>query len=201
MIKTDQNAGHGVVFYFFLDWCEGGINKQCLTICLQIWFRDFNSLRTDDLQWTVFFSFLNISLKFLDLNVLYITMPMKRSSESSGRDGVFLIHSLTKTLCSSPEEIHTDFNGQTHFHQEDDSGVKSGNGATTHSKCGIINFGILLFCNNKIPSIFSHLSSPIFYKILHLKPLSLYIFLWKGFRYGQVKCDTDWPHGGATTTD
>ncbi|XP_051265713.1 DNA-binding protein RFX6 [Dicentrarchus labrax] len=50
-------------------------------------------------------------------------MPMKRSSESSTRDGVFLIHSLTKTLCSSPEE--TDFNKQTHFHQEDDSGIKS----------------------------------------------------------------------------
>ncbi|KAG8011508.1 DNA-binding protein RFX6 [Nibea albiflora] len=48
---------------------------------------------------------------------------MKRSSESSARDGVFLIHSLTKTLCSSPEE--TDFNKQTHFHQEDDSGIKS----------------------------------------------------------------------------
>ncbi|XP_054474931.1 DNA-binding protein RFX6 [Anoplopoma fimbria] len=52
-------------------------------------------------------------------------MPMKRSSESSARDGVFLIHSLTKTLCSSPEEIRTDFNGRTHFHQEDDSGIKS----------------------------------------------------------------------------
>ncbi|XP_031717554.1 DNA-binding protein RFX6 [Anarrhichthys ocellatus] len=52
-------------------------------------------------------------------------MPMKRSSESSARDGVFLIHSLTKTLCSSPEETRTDFNGQTHFHQEDDSGIKS----------------------------------------------------------------------------
>ncbi|XP_076613224.1 DNA-binding protein RFX6 [Chaetodon auriga] len=50
-------------------------------------------------------------------------MPMKRSSESSARDGVFLIHSLTKTLCSSPED--TDFNKQTHFHQEDDSGIKS----------------------------------------------------------------------------
>lgn len=69
-------------------------------------------------------------------------MPMKRSSESSGRDGVFLIHSLTKTLCSSPEEIHTDFNGQTHFHQEDDSGLKSG-------KRGIINVRILLFYNSK----------------------------------------------------
>ncbi|XP_045916336.1 DNA-binding protein RFX6 [Micropterus dolomieu] len=52
-------------------------------------------------------------------------MPMKRSSEGSARDGVFLIHSLTKTLCSSPEETRTDFNGQTHFHQEDDSGIKS----------------------------------------------------------------------------
>lgn len=52
---------------------------------------------------------------------------MKRSSESSARDGVFLIRSLTKTLCSSPEETCTDFNGRTHFHQEDDSGIKSGN--------------------------------------------------------------------------
>ncbi|XP_044024909.1 DNA-binding protein RFX6 isoform X1 [Siniperca chuatsi] len=52
-------------------------------------------------------------------------MPMKRSSESSATDGVFLIHSLTKTLGSSPEKTCTDFNGQTHFHQEDDSGIKS----------------------------------------------------------------------------
>ncbi|XP_026174728.1 DNA-binding protein RFX6 [Mastacembelus armatus] len=52
-------------------------------------------------------------------------MPMKRSNEGSGRDGVFFIHSLTKTLCGSPQEIHTDFNGQTQFHQEDDSAVKS----------------------------------------------------------------------------
>ncbi|KAL6096166.1 rfx6 [Pungitius sinensis] len=50
-------------------------------------------------------------------------MPMKRSSESSARDGVFLIHSLTKTLCSSPEE--TLYMGRTHFHQEEDSGIKS----------------------------------------------------------------------------
>ncbi|XP_028253550.1 DNA-binding protein RFX6 [Parambassis ranga] len=52
-------------------------------------------------------------------------MPMKRSSDSSARDGVFLLHSFTKTLCSSPEETHTDFNGRTHCHQEDDSGIKS----------------------------------------------------------------------------
>ncbi|XP_019964727.2 DNA-binding protein RFX6 [Paralichthys olivaceus] len=52
-------------------------------------------------------------------------MPMKRSSESSGRDGAFLIHSLTKTLCSSPDGKHTDFDGQTLFPQEDDSGIKS----------------------------------------------------------------------------
>ncbi|XP_067338653.1 DNA-binding protein RFX6 [Channa argus] len=52
-------------------------------------------------------------------------MPMKRSSESSGRDRVFLIHSLTKTVYSSPEEIHTGFNGQTCLPQDDDSGVKS----------------------------------------------------------------------------
>ncbi|XP_029352939.1 DNA-binding protein RFX6 [Echeneis naucrates] len=52
-------------------------------------------------------------------------MPMKRSSDSSGRDGVFLIHSLTKTLCSPPEETHRDFNGRTQFPLEDDSGIKS----------------------------------------------------------------------------
>nr|XP_043904644.1 DNA-binding protein RFX6 [Solea senegalensis] len=52
-------------------------------------------------------------------------MPMKRSSDSSARDGVFLIHSLTKSLCSSPEGKHADFNGQTHIPQEDDSGIKS----------------------------------------------------------------------------
>ncbi|XP_029133760.2 DNA-binding protein RFX6 [Labrus bergylta] len=53
-------------------------------------------------------------------------MPMKRScSENPARDGVFLIHSLTKTLCSSPEETHANFNKQTHFHLEDDSGIKS----------------------------------------------------------------------------
>ncbi|XP_068198787.1 DNA-binding protein RFX6 [Antennarius striatus] len=50
-------------------------------------------------------------------------MSMKRSSDSSARKGVFLIHSLTKTLCSSPEE--TNFNKKTHFQQEDDSGIKS----------------------------------------------------------------------------
>lgn len=59
---------------------------------------------------------------------------MKRSSESSARDGVFLIHSLTKTLCSSPEETRTDFNKQIHFHQEDDSGIKSGNEANIINK-------------------------------------------------------------------
>lgn len=56
-----------------------------------------------------------------------MTMPMKRSSESAARDGVFLIHSLTKTLCSSPEE--SDLKKQAPFHQEDDSGIKSGNEA------------------------------------------------------------------------
>ena len=53
-------------------------------------------------------------------------MPMKRSSESSARDEVFLIHSLNKTLCSSPEKALKDFNGQTELQQEDDSGIKSG---------------------------------------------------------------------------
>ncbi|XP_071762956.1 DNA-binding protein RFX6 [Centroberyx gerrardi] len=52
-------------------------------------------------------------------------MPMKRNSESSVRDGTFLIHSSAKTLCSSPVETHRDFIGQTHFQQEDDSGIKS----------------------------------------------------------------------------
>ncbi|XP_075315514.1 DNA-binding protein RFX6 [Odontesthes bonariensis] len=52
-------------------------------------------------------------------------MPMKRSSESSARDDVFLIQSFSKTLCSSSEKTHSDFNGQTPFHQEDDSGIKS----------------------------------------------------------------------------
>lgn len=66
-------------------------------------------------------------------------MPMKRSCESSAGDGVLLIHSLTKTLCSSPEE--TDFNTQTHFHQEDDSGIKSGNKETILNKLSVIAFG------------------------------------------------------------
>lgn len=56
-------------------------------------------------------------------------MPMKRSSESLTGDRGFLIQSLTKTLCSSPEEAHTDCKGQTHFHQEDDTGIKSGRSA------------------------------------------------------------------------
>lgn len=50
-------------------------------------------------------------------------MPMKRSSDSSGRNGVFLIHSLQKT-CDSPEGA--DLKTQTLFEQEDDSGIKSG---------------------------------------------------------------------------
>ncbi|XP_025754988.1 DNA-binding protein RFX6 isoform X3 [Oreochromis niloticus] len=50
---------------------------------------------------------------------------LSNSSESSTRDGVFLIHSLTRTLCNSPKETCSDFNGQTHFHQEDDCGIKS----------------------------------------------------------------------------
>ena len=58
-------------------------------------------------------------------------MPMKRSSESSGRDEAFLIHSLTQSLCSSPDAKHTEFNGQTLYPQEDDSGIKSGNEANS----------------------------------------------------------------------
>ncbi|XP_038128730.1 DNA-binding protein RFX6 [Cyprinodon tularosa] len=60
-------------------------------------------------------------------------MPMKRSSESSTRSEMFLIHSFTKTLRSSSEETHSDFNGQTPFHQEDDSGIKSEDGNETPS--------------------------------------------------------------------
>ncbi|KAM4633301.1 DNA-binding protein RFX6 [Polymixia lowei] len=56
-------------------------------------------------------------------------MPMKRSSESSIGDGPYLINSSTKKFCSSPELLHTeehsDFNGQKHFDEEDDSGIKS----------------------------------------------------------------------------
>lgn len=52
-----------------------------------------------------------------------MTMPIKRSSDSSGRNGVFLIHSLPKT-CGSPEEA--DLKTQTLFEQEDDCGIKSG---------------------------------------------------------------------------
>lgn len=103
--------------------------------CVQSW---FTVLRTNEPQWTVVvFFFFHCRLTSVFLFFLFfgwfvspllfdVTMPMKRSSESSARDGVFLIHSLTKTLCSSPEETRTDFNKQTHFHQEDDSGIKSG---------------------------------------------------------------------------
>lgn len=48
-------------------------------------------------------------------------MPQKRSSEPSAQDEVFLIHSLSKSLCGSTEE--TDLKK----HQEEDSGIKSGN--------------------------------------------------------------------------
>ncbi|XP_075869151.1 DNA-binding protein RFX6 isoform X2 [Nelusetta ayraudi] len=51
-----------------------------------------------------------------------MTMPMKRSSDSSGRNGVFLIHPLPKT-CSSPDGA--DLKTQALFQQEDDSGIKS----------------------------------------------------------------------------
>lgn len=66
---------------------------------------------------------------------------MKRSSESScdRDDRVFLIRSLTKTLCGSPEETHRDFNGQTRFAQEDDSGIKSGKRAKTLRLFCLIN--------------------------------------------------------------
>ncbi|XP_076024141.1 DNA-binding protein RFX6 [Genypterus blacodes] len=52
-------------------------------------------------------------------------MPMKRNNESSAREGVFLIHSLNKTLVSSKEDNRTHLNGHTHFHQEEDFGIKS----------------------------------------------------------------------------
>ncbi|XP_054617948.1 DNA-binding protein RFX6 [Dunckerocampus dactyliophorus] len=48
-----------------------------------------------------------------------VTMPMKRSREASATDGLFPVHSFTKTL----EENH--LNGRSLFHQEDDSGIKS----------------------------------------------------------------------------
>ncbi|XP_034018353.1 DNA-binding protein RFX6 [Thalassophryne amazonica] len=60
-------------------------------------------------------------------------MPMKRHRETSAGDGALLIHSLTKTVCSSPEETRTHFNGLTHFHQEEDSGIKSENSNDTPS--------------------------------------------------------------------
>lgn len=75
---------------------------------------------------------------------------MKRSSESAARDGVFLIQSLTKTLCSLPEE--SDLKKQASFHQEDDSGIKSGNKAGVQVYCCpetlIINASLInmLFC-------------------------------------------------------
>ncbi|CAG00146.1 unnamed protein product, partial [Tetraodon nigroviridis] len=50
-------------------------------------------------------------------------MPLKRSSETSAQDELFLIHSLTKSLCSSPEEAHLE--KRSLLHQEDDSGIKS----------------------------------------------------------------------------
>lgn len=60
-------------------------------------------------------------------------MPMKRNSSNSDasvRNGLLLIQSLTRTLCESAEDKHTDLNGQTQFSREDDSGIKSGNKAT-----------------------------------------------------------------------
>lgn len=56
---------------------------------------------------------------------IFMTMPLKRSSETHAQDEVFLIHSLTKSLCSSPED--TDLKKQSLLQQEDDSGIKSGN--------------------------------------------------------------------------
>ncbi|XP_024912584.1 DNA-binding protein RFX6 [Cynoglossus semilaevis] len=55
-------------------------------------------------------------------------MPMKRNSSNSDasvRNGLLLIQSLTRTLCESAEDKHTDLNGQTQFSREDDSGIKS----------------------------------------------------------------------------
>lgn len=52
-------------------------------------------------------------------------MPQKRSSEASAQDEVFLIHSLSKSLCGSPEETGLK------KHQEEDSGIKSGNLGST----------------------------------------------------------------------
>lgn len=67
-------------------------------------------------------------------------MPLKRSSESSAQDELFLIHSLTKSLCSSPEE--TDLKKQSLLHQEDDSGIKSGNQGLENSGFYTCNFRV-----------------------------------------------------------
>lgn len=149
------------------------------------------SLKTDDLQWTFSFTFLYFCLEHLKVNICYVTMPMKRSS---GGHGVYLIHSLTKTLCSSPEEIHTDFNGQTHFHQEDDSVLKSGKGATS-----VINVMLGFYCFITVrPRLYSLLQlHPLVPPMFRLKSEHLYNFLCFGSKHYQ---DTDWPHGGATAT-
>lgn len=102
---------------------------------------------------------------------------MKRSSESSVRDGVFLIHSLAKTFCNSPEE--SDLKKQTRFHQEDDSGIKSGNKAailciylfilfysgTQTNKTETLIVNILLKCLLRHPLV-----------ILHSKTLNLNLY-------------------------
>lgn len=83
-------------------------------------------LRTSELRW--FLSGLVHSFFYCLFVCLFVRMPLKRSSGASAQDQLFLIHSLTKSLCSSPEE---DLKKQSLLAQEDDSGIKSGNLAST----------------------------------------------------------------------
>lgn len=78
-----------------------------------------------DLSFSLDSSIHLFSLCLIEINFFFVTMPLKRSSEASAQDEVLLIHSLTKSLCSSPEEA--DLKKQSLLHQEDDSGIKSGN--------------------------------------------------------------------------
>lgn len=54
--------------------------------------------------------------------IFSVIMPMKRSGDSSPRGDMFFSHAL----CGSPQITCSDFKDQTHFLQEDDSGIKSG---------------------------------------------------------------------------
>lgn len=111
----DQNAAPSLFFSSLFQDVYGATDSHSKRpmICM---FKGFLSV-------TCFSQFFFLLFRFDAL--ARITMPMKRTSDSSARDGLFLLQPLTKTLCSSPEE--TDFIEQTHSHQEDDSGIKSGN--------------------------------------------------------------------------